>query len=139
DWHEWELTRHHDLPSETLRIGLSSLDKMFRSARMTTSALGSLVELEIQFTENGRIVPIRNDNDLRNSSSTGLSSIAVVVIFGGLSRFLCPDESVTITWPIDELGELHPSNIDKLFRMMDHKNIVLLCAQPTASHEFLRR
>ncbi|WP_150299713.1 ATP-binding protein [Pseudomonas profundi] len=139
DWHEWELTRHHDLPSETLRIGLSSLDKMFRSARMTTSDLGSLVELEIQFTENGRIVPIRNDNDLRNSSSTGLSSIAVVVIFGGLSRFLCPDESVTITWPIDELGELHPSNIDKLFRMMDRKNIVLLCAQPTASHEFLRR
>ena len=139
DWHEWELTRHHDLPSEDLRRGLSSLDKMFRSARMTASDLGSLVELEIQFTENGRIVPIRNDNDLRNSSSTGLSSIAVVVIFGGLSRFLCPDESVTITWPIDELGELHPSNIDKLFRMMDRKNIVLLCAQPTASHEFLRR
>ncbi len=139
EWHAWDLSRTRELPPDSLQHSLQLLDRMFKRARMNTNEIGSLVDLVINITENGRVVRVLNDSDLRNVSSTGLSSIVVMVIFAALSRYLCPDESVRIIWPIDELGELHPKNVDKLFKMMDQKNIVMLCAQPAASHEFLKR
>ena len=139
EWHDWNLTRNHDLPPESLQKSLQLLDSMFKRAKMSNNDIGSLVDLVINITENGRLVPVLSDSDLRNVSSTGLSSIVVMVIFAALTRYLCPDEKVSIIWPIDELGELHPTNVDKLFKMMDKKNIVMFCAQPAASHEFLKR
>lgn len=139
EWHAWDLTRSHDLPSESLQNSLQLLDRMFKRAKMNSNDIGSLVDLVINITENRRLVRVLSDSDLRNVSSTGLSSIVVMVIFAALTRYLCPDENISIIWPIDELGELHPTNVDKLFKMMDKKNIVMFCAQPAASHEFLKR
>lgn len=139
EWSNWHITHSEDLPPESIQQSLERLDGMFKRAKMDKNDIGSLVDLEISITEQGRLVHVRNDNDLKNVSSEGLSTIVNMVIFAALTRFLCPDEKVSIIWPMDELGTIHPSNIGKIFRMMDKKNITMFSAQPTAPIEFIRR
>lgn len=137
EWVGWE--HSNDLPPYTLQQSLKELEGMFRLAQMDSNDLGSLVDLEISLMEKGRPVQIKRDADLSHASSEGLSAIAVLVIFAALTRYLCPDESVRIVWPIDELGRLHPVNIEKLFQMMTQRNIAILSAQPSASQESDKR
>lgn len=139
EWSGWAASRANELPPNSLQQHLELLDGMFNRARMDQNDISSLVELEINITEKGQQVKVRNDYDLEHLSSEGLTSIAIMVIFAALTRYLCPDENVSIIWPIDELGRIHPDNVGKLFTMMTNKNIVILSAQPTASHEFLKR
>lgn len=89
--------------------------------------------MTIQITENGRQVPIKTDNDLQNASSTGLSMLAVIVVFCGMTRYLCPDDAVTIHWPLDEIGKLSGKNTVLLFDLMKQYNVTLFCAQPDAT------
>jgi len=88
--------------------------------------------------ENSRAVSIRNDADLKRISSTGISKLAVIVVFCGMTRFLCKDKSVKIHWPLDELGELSDENTMLLFEFMDNNNISLFCAQPNPSVTLLK-
>ncbi|TLF52751.1 ATP-binding protein [Halomonas urmiana] len=137
-WADWAVTGFTELPGEALLQRLTNIDGQLKHARMSTHDLRSMVELEIEFFEQDRRVPIRTDNDLNASGSQGISRLAILVLFSALARYLCPDERVNITWPIDELGELAPENSVKLFRMMDDRNISLFCAEPRITTDLLR-
>ncbi|QFU02080.1 hypothetical protein FIU83_10545 [Halomonas sp. THAF5a] len=137
-WAEWAVTGFSELPGEALLTRLINIDGQLKHARMSTHSLASMVELEIEFFEQGRRVPIRTDSDLNASGSQGISRLAILVLFSALARYLCPDERVNITWPIDELGELAPENSVKLFRMMNDRNISLFCAEPRITADLLR-
>ncbi len=100
--------------------------------------LESLVSLRISLRENGRLVQIRSDSDLSGLSSRGISKLAIIVIFCGLTRYLCKDNNIRIHWPLDELGELHEENVVLLFELMNRNNIVLFCAQPNPSASLLQ-
>ncbi|ENV05478.1 hypothetical protein F967_02231 [Acinetobacter sp. CIP 102637] len=129
---EWEplADNFNALPDDSL---LDSFDRALRvldSSKSITNDIGSLVELNINFTENDRYVEVRNDNDFENSSSTGISRLAILVIFTALARKLCPDPDVIIHLPIDELGQIDTVNCSKLLDFMRERNINLVCAQP---------
>ncbi|AXY02944.1 ATP-binding protein [Vibrio alfacsensis] len=64
-----------------------------------------MVEMEITIVENGRPAVVRNDEDLEKVGSEGISKLAIIVVFCGMTRFLCQDEDVAIHWPLDELGK----------------------------------
>src|SRR5574344_793960 len=98
-----------------------------------TGSLESLVDLNVSMSENGRMVKIRSDNDLSGISSRGISKLAIIVIFCGLTRYLCKDINVRIHWPLDELGDLYEENVVLLFELMNKYNISLFCAQPNPS------
>ncbi|MDT8878358.1 ATP-binding protein [Halomonas saccharevitans] len=129
-WKAWGQQNFAGLPSTALLSSMSHVDKDLKAAKMATFDLKNLVSIEIQFREQGRLVPIRRDEDMKKASSEGLSNIAILILFSGLTRYLCRDPQVNITWPIDELGKLDPKNVAKIFRMMADYNITLLCAQP---------
>lgn len=139
-WEEW--LRHNDntnLPPSDLLNDLRKLEEAYRNGKGGSSNVHDLIDIEVQLTENGRVVPIRSDKDFEDASSKGLSTIAMLIIFSGMTRYLCPNEDIRITWPIDELGSIDPKNIQRLFAMMQRRNINLLCAQPKATPELLRR
>lgn len=138
EWNEWYLTHNQELPTERLLKGFENLNELFNKARLVENDLSSLVDLEISMTENGRPVSIRTDHDLENVSSTGLSAIAIFIIFAALTRHLCPDETVNIAWPIDELGKIDSSNVPKLLEMLDKKNITMISAQPENANPALK-
>jgi rhodanese-related sulfurtransferase len=81
---------------------------------------------------------VRNDKDLAEASSTGLSRLVILLIFTGLIRHLCADESVAIHLPIDELGQIDSANSIKLLELMQQQQVYLVCAQPQMSEEIGR-
>lgn len=134
-WKRWAHEGFSGLPDKALLTSMTGLDSDLKTSDAFTRDLKHLVSLEIQFQEQGRLSPIRRDEDLKSSSSHGLSSIAILILFSALTRFLCPDDSITITWPIDEIGTLSPENVRKIFRMMERHNIHLLCAEPKVNRD----
>ncbi len=104
----------------------------------SVSSIEPLVDIRISLRENGREVSVKNDNDLLEASSEGLSRLITIIIFCGATRYLCPDKNVRIHWPLDELGKISNENISLLFDFMDGHNINLFCAQPDPN-EIIRK
>lgn len=132
-WSEWVAAGASELPGEILLDRIRRLQKGMQQDRMDGSDIHSLVDMEVEFYEQSRRVPIRTDADLENASSKGISRLAILVLFSSLTRYLCPNEDINLTWPIDELGELEMANIQRLFDMMEKRNISLFCAEPKYS------
>jgi hypothetical protein len=128
-WSSWQELERGQLPTNDFLNSFAAVIDSLRVSKVT-SDIASLVEINISLEENGRLVNIRNDNDLKNVSSTGISMLAVIVVFCGMTRYLCRDENVKIHWPLDELGKLSTQNTTLLFKFMDKHNIALFCAQP---------
>ena len=129
-WREWASNGYHGMPSDSLMQQIHRTDDQMQAARMQKYNIESMVDLEIEFYEQRRRVPIRTDKDLTDAASQGITRLAILTIFNALTRYLCPERGINITWPIDELGDLSPENIVKLFQMMKDNNIALFCAQP---------
>ncbi|WPC73402.1 ATP-binding protein [Vibrio porteresiae] len=128
-WDNWVEQGQQSLPNSMFIQALTELSETMKRSHINSN-LYSLVDLTISMRENGRPVHIRTDADLKGASSTGISLLAVIVVFCGMTRFLCPDERVRIHWPLDEIGRLSGANIGRLFELMQQHNIALFCAQP---------
>ena len=139
-WNDFErfkrtYEKHHnpnvpDLPSTELEHELENILVITRAATKKQE-LKNLIIMTLAMKENGRSIEIRNDKDFNNASSNGLSYLAVIVIFRALARYLCPDERIRLTWPIDEIGTLDASNLSLLFDMLQESNITMVGAVPT--------
>lgn len=136
-WLQWQNNTQLSFPDEELINQLAEVLLLLSSARVS-HAISSLFELHIKMEENGRAVIIRSDNDLTNASSTGLSYLALCAIFMGITRLLCPDKSIIIHWPIDELGIIAPENISQLFAMLQSAGIVMLGGFPNTDPDLLK-
>lgn len=136
-WREWQAGGSRDLPPENCTDSLDSVLKALRGSRIT-GEVESLFDLEITLTENGRRATVRNDRDLQEVSSTGLSFLALCSIFIGLTRLLCVDRQVAIHWPLDELGTLAPENVTLLFKMLSDNGIVILGGFPSNDLDLLK-
>lgn len=137
EWDTWNLNREQDLPPESLINALKDALDTLSIARITND-IGSLVDLNLSMTENNRPVTIRSDSDFDKVSSNGLSYLAICVVFLGMSRYLCPDLSVKLTWPVDELAALSLKNVAKLFEMLDSANISMFSAFPSEDTNLLK-
>lgn len=136
-WSKWVESDRNVLPSkEFVTIFQSTMDSL-RSCQISND-IESLVDIDISMRENGRPVNIRTDADLKGLSSEGISTLAVIVVFCGMTRYLCKDSNVRIHWPLDELGKISDENVMILFDLMDEHNISLFCAQPNPSPVLLR-
>ncbi len=132
-WRTWKLSHRREIPSDTLVGDFRQVISTLGAARMGNN-IESMVDMTIKLVENDRPVHIRNDNDFLNASSTGLTYLAIMTIFMGMTRYLAPDLNTRITWPIDELGTLSDNNIAKLADMLEQHNLTMISACPKLDH-----
>lgn len=137
EWQAWEVRDRDALPPESLEVALGDVIDVLQSTHINYNK-ESLIEMQISLRENGQFRPIRTDEDLNNAGSNGLSYLAVMVIFLGMSRFLCPDVSTPLTWPVDEIATLEAGNVSRLFAMLEVNNIRMLAAMPNKDASTLR-
>jgi hypothetical protein len=136
-WNDWGEKGRNTLPDTHYISAFSDAIDALKSGGMSNT-LESLVDINISLTENGREVLVRCDEDLTHASSQGVSTLAVCVVFCGMTRFLCSDDNINIHWPFDELGSIDQGNIILLFEFMNENNITLFCAQPNLSVMLMR-
>ncbi len=136
-WAESTVKADRSLPSVALGESLRDVIEALEYAHKTPE-LKSLISLVVHLKENGNYKEITSDAAMNDASSNGLSLLAVIAIYIGMSRYLCPDENVTLTWPVDELSTIDLDNIASLFSMLNAVNIRLFSAFPTKEHNILK-
>lgn len=139
DYQSFDNIQNDTIPSEEFIRCCEYTLKVIESTKGHTDDIRSMVRLQMSVMISGRFVEIRTDSDFTNAGSTGMSRILVLVMFLALSRKLCPDDSVYIHIPLDEIGNFDAINTNLLFEMMEHNKIHLVCAQPensTSNHKF---
>lgn len=128
-WDDWHALHPREIPSDQIIAAFQRVTDTLKSASVGQS-IESMIDMKLVMKENGRDVPIRNDNDFLNASSEGLTYLAIMAVFIGMTRYLCPDLNVRITWPVDEIGKLDPNNISRLASMLEHNNLTMISACP---------
>lgn len=128
-WQEWRVLNRKSLPNEALIRSFMQVADTLRDARVKDN-IESMIDMRLEMKENERHVVIRTDSDFQSASSTGLTYLAIMTVFMGMTRYLCPDLKTRITWPIDELGTLSPNNISHLASMLQANNLTMISACP---------
>lgn len=130
-----DLTGNADIPN-TLLEAMGELTSLLPATGITIKHL-SLFDIEFSITENGQVKHARNAKELKDVSSTGLSYLALITFFTGVTSMLRRNNPTVIGWPIDELGDLAPENIEAMMNMLEQQNIHILSATPTADRHVL--
>lgn len=131
-WEAWQSVNPNKMPDDALVRSFADVTNTLKSASVGES-LESMIDMTLSMRENGALVQIRSDNDFRQVSSKGLSYLAIMAVFMGVTRYLCPDHTARITWPVDEIGTLDPTNIGLLADMFEENNITMISACPELS------
>ncbi|WP_340120953.1 ATP-binding protein [Methylobacter svalbardensis] len=131
-----DLTGNAEIPNALLEA-MGELTSLLPSTGISIKHL-SLFDIEFSITENGQVKHARNAKELKDVSSTGLSYLALITFFTGVTAMLRRNNSTTVIgWPIDELGDLAPENIEAMMTMLEQQNIHILSATPTADRHVL--
>ncbi|MGZ5010872.1 MAG: ATP-binding protein [Methylobacter sp.] len=130
-----DLTGNTEIPS-TLIEAMGELTSLLPETGISIKHL-SLFDIEFTITENGHVKHARNAKELKDVSSTGLSYLALITFFTGVTSMLRRNNPTVICWPIDELGDLAPENIEAMMNMLEQQNIHILSATPTADRHVL--
>ena len=130
-----ELTHDRSIPQDLI----DSLDELSAVLPKNNSMQhNELFDIEFTIVENGRTTRATTPKELEDVSSTGLSYLALITFFTGLTTMLRPDENTVITWPVDELGELHSENIQAMLDMLNQHGIQIMTASPSTDKSVLQ-
>lgn len=130
-----DLTGNTEIPN-TLIEAMGELTSLLPESGISIKHL-SLFDIEFTISENGQVKHARNAKELKDVSSTGLSYLALITFFTGVTSMLRRSNPTVICWPIDELGDLAPENIEAMMSMLEQQNIHILSATPTADRHVL--
>ncbi len=129
------LTGNTEIPN-TLLEAMGELTSLLPATGISIKHL-SLFDIEFSISENGQVKHARNAKELKDVSSTGLSYLALITFFTGVTSMLRRNNPTVICWPIDELGDLAPENIEAMMEMLTQQKIQILSATPTADRHVL--
>lgn len=130
-----ELSGSQDIP-EALVQAMGELTALLPATGVKIRHL-SLFDIEFSIFENGQLKHARNSRELKDVSSTGLSYLALITFFTGVTSMLRKQNPTVVCWPVDELGDLAPENIEAMMNLLAKQNIQILSATPTADRHVL--
>jgi hypothetical protein len=130
-----ELSGQEDIP-DALVQAMGELTALLPATGVKIKHL-ALFDIEFSIFENGQLKHARNARELKDVSSTGLSYLALITFFTGVTSMLRKQNRTVVCWPIDELGDLAPENIEAMMTLLENKDIHILSATPTADRHVL--
>ncbi|MDD2749412.1 MAG: ATP-binding protein [Acidithiobacillus sp.] len=134
----WSDGEKNALPDEAFVSAVRKVSAWLNGRQSTEVKLENLLELSVEIEEVGQPKKVvRNENDLANVSSTGLSYLILCVILVGLINKIRAGQSVQMLWALDELTSLDRDNTHALLQMLSDHHIHLVSAFPNADPEIL--
>lgn len=97
----------------------------------------SLIDVSGKVMENGVEKRFRDSATLAALSSNGLSYLILIVIFVAFLRKIRGEADISVTYAVDELGDLDRKNIGVLVEMLRKNGIFLVSACPDADVDVL--
>lgn len=126
-------TQDNWLPDQAVELALTDFMSAIDDGGRTEVSLSSHVTLRGQVTENGKVKAFKTAEELKNISSTGLSSLVLITLLVGLLNMIRKDSDVYFAWTTDEVGTFDGGNFTALLEMLRSNKIDVITASPELS------
>lgn len=127
-----------ELPPVSFVDAVGEVVKKLQGRHMIEVKPEDLIDIEVDIDEVGQpIKTARDEEQLKDISSNGLSYIILCVIYVGLIKKVRKGESVSLVWALDELRDLDFGNVQLLLDLLARNHISLISAFPDADPDIL--
>lgn len=126
----WAKSSRKQLPDRALVQAIEAYSQTIRDKRGQQEDFSSLIRFKFHLEIEGRPMTAVNAGQLEDISSNGLSAIVLILLFQGFVDLVRGKHTVTMLWPLDELGTIDATNRRVLFKMLAEHDIALLTATP---------
>lgn len=134
----WSGKEGNDLPDASFADAVDQVSDWLQGRHTMEVKLEDLLELEIDIEEVGQPrKTVKDEGQLRDASSNGLSYLILCVVFVGLINKIRAGQPVQMVWALDELRDLDLDNVQALLEMLDDNGIHLVSAFPDPEPEIL--
>lgn len=124
------------MPSQDLINSLRNFSSRIPAGTVQSSntELWRQIKFSVDLMENGNPKHITSEQGLKNPSSNGLSYLILIVVFLGFIDMHRSDNTVSLSWSLDELGNIDEENTRALLKLLTERNVFLVSACPHVSH-----
>ncbi|MBL4575575.1 MAG: ATP-binding protein [Opitutaceae bacterium] len=124
------------IPSQDLINSLRNFSSRIPTGttQQNNTELWRQIKFSVDLMENGNSKHITSEQGLKNPSSNGLSYLILIVVFLGFIDMHRSDKSVSLSWSLDELGNIDEENTRALLKLLSDRNVFLVSACPHLSH-----
>ena len=126
-------------PSVEYIESIQNVAKLLSNNNRVSLSIIELLDIELYLTEGSSKLTIRTDHELQDSSSHGMAYLILCKYLLAFTNMIRGQSRIPIHWPIDELGTLHVSYIEKIFQACDKNNITIVGALPNPDLNVLNR
>jgi hypothetical protein len=134
----WAGKDTNDLPDPAFADAVDQVSHWLQGRHTLDVKLEDLLGLEIDIEEAGQArKTVKDEKQLQNASSNGLSYLILCVVFVGLINKIRAGQPVQLVWVLDELRDLDLNNVRMLLDMLADNHIHLVSAFPDPDHEIM--
>ncbi len=134
----WAGKDTNDLPDPAFADAVDQVSDWLQGRHTLDVKLEDLLGLEIDIEEVGQPrKTVKDEGQLRDASSNGLSYLILCVVFVGLINKIRAGQPVQLVWALDELRDLDLDNVRVLLDMLADNQIHLVSAFPDPEPEIL--
>ncbi len=134
----WAGKDSNDLPDSAFADAVDQVSDWLQGRHTLDIKLEDLLGLEIDIEELGHPKKtVKDEGQLRDASSNGLSYLILCVVFVGLINKIRGGQPVQLVWALDELRDLDLDNVRVLLDMLADNQIHLISAFPDPEPEIL--
>lgn len=136
EYNQWIALGDNETPPESLLSQLDVLKPIVKNTGLNVSIKESF-SLEISVIDQGDHKVARNDREIGELSSRGLTYLIILLIYTSLMNLLRGNHETNICWAIDELKDLDRSNAKEIVNLLNSNNITMAAAYPDADPDLL--
>lgn len=138
EYSAWAGKDANDLPGQAFADAVNQVSNWLQGRHTLDVKLDDLLGLEIDIEEVGQHrKTVKDEGQLRDASSNGLSYLILCVVFVGLINKIRAGQAVQLVWALDELRDLDLDNVRVLLDMLADNQIHLVSAFPDPEPEIL--
>ncbi|KAF0102496.1 MAG: hypothetical protein FD187_2007 [bacterium] len=138
EYSAWAGKDANDLPGQVFADAVNQVSNWLQGRHTLDVKLDDLLGLEIDIEEVGQPrKTVKDEGQLRDASSNGLSYLILCVVFVGLINKIRAGQAVQLVWALDELRDLDLDNVRVLLDMLADNHIHLISAFPDPEPEIL--
>ena len=131
------LPAHEEIPEsyfDKLSWALEQIERYGRGMK-----LEQFIDVELVVKNTGiiQLRRARNDKELKDISSEGLSFLILIALYMAIKNTFGESQNVKLVWAIDEIGKLHPDNIEILMNILKAERVDFFCAEPRTDPQIL--
>lgn len=131
-YRKWGGRETLELPDSEFIDAAKKLSNKLQEVRGLATNPADLIDLTIEasIADRSKRVVAKNEHQLTNMSSTGLSYLILCVVMIGFLKRIVRDDPIQLTWGVDELRDLDGPNTRTLMGILDDNGITLATAFP---------